>query len=160
MDILDITPIINQVIDSLQATLITLSHGITYRFKMRGQGGSRGAARDLTTDSYFLMREANSPPQGTKRSGGNITTSTEKKNKPAPKEMTTPKRQFWFRFKMMKKLAIDEGAPLSYTPTPIHNLIRNGFFESEAKEFLKLVHSYPHMGQSFFPIYRPDGVTG
>ena len=41
---------------------------------MTCQGGSRGAARDLTADPDFVMREANSPPEGIKMSGGNKTT--------------------------------------------------------------------------------------
>ena len=60
----------------------------------------------------------------------------------------------------MEKLAAEEGAPLCFTPTPLHNLIRNGFSESEAKEFLKAVHSYPHVSQSCFPTCCPDGITG
>jgi hypothetical protein len=39
----------------------------------------------------------------------------------------------------MEKLAIEEGAPLNFTPTPIHNLIRSGFSEKKAKKFLKSI---------------------
>ena len=63
-----------------------------YKFKMAG--GSRGAARDLTVDLDFIMRDTISPPIGTKRSGGNRTTSTEKKNKLASKEVITPSTNF------------------------------------------------------------------
>lgn len=70
--------------------LVTPNLDVNCRLKMTG----RGAARDLTTDPDFLMREANSPPQGTKRSGGNRSTSAEKKNKPAPREKSAPKKQF------------------------------------------------------------------
>jgi hypothetical protein len=66
---------------------ITPNFGVTYRIEMTG----RGAARNLTADPDFLMREANSPPQGTKRSSGNRVTSAEKKNRPAPKETSAPK---------------------------------------------------------------------
>ena len=131
-----------------------------YSLEMTGQGGGRGAARDLTIDPDFIMREANSPPQGTgtKRSGGNKTTSAEKKNKPAPKE-ALPK-QFWLGFEMMEKLAIEEEVPIHATPTTLHGLARSGFSEKEAKEFLKSVVSYPHVGQSCYPVSHPDGVPG
>ena len=129
------------------------------RFIMTGQGGNKGATRDLTADPDFIMRDANSPPQGTKRSGGSRTTSTEKNNKLAPKNVTPPSTRFWLGFEMMEKLAMEEGAPLSYTPTSSHNVIKNGFSEKEAKEFLKLVQSYPHVEQMCFPLHRPDGIA-
>ena len=69
---------------------ITPNFVITYGFKMTGPEKNRGAARDLTVDPDFVMREANSSPQGIKKSGGNKITSTEKKNKPTPNEMTPP----------------------------------------------------------------------
>lgn len=47
-----------------------------YRFKMTGPRGSRGAARDFWADPHFIMREANSPPQGTKRCRGNKSSPT------------------------------------------------------------------------------------
>ena len=132
----------------------TLTHVTTYRFNMAG----RGAARDLTGDLDFVTREANSPPQGTKRSGNNKTTSAEKKNKSSSKETSPPTRQFWLGFEMMEKLAIEEGAPINPTPTSVHNLIRSGFSDKEAKEFLKSVPSYPHVIQMCFPLCRPDGI--
>lgn len=131
-----------------------------YRYKMTGQGANKGAARDLTIDPDFIMREANSPPQGTKRSGGSKTTSAEKKNKLTPKGSSSSTHRFWLGFEMMERLAIEEGAPLSFTPTPTHTLIKNGFSEKEAKEFVKAVHSYPHVEQSCFPLCRPDGILG
>ena len=137
---------------------ITPSLSTQYRFKMAG--GSKGTARDLTVDPDFIMRDTISPPIGTKRSGGNRTTSMEKKNKFAPKEVITPPTNFWLGFDMMERLAIDEGAPLSFSPTPIHNLIKSGFSENEAKKYLKSVHSYPHVNQSCFPLHRPDGIAG
>ena len=120
---------------------------------------TRGASRDLTVDPDFSMREANSPPQGTKRSSNNKTTSAEKKTKSTPKELI-PTRQFWLGFEMMEKLAIEEGVPLVPTPTSIHTLIRSGFSEKEAKDFLKAVPSFPHVNQSLFPTSRPDGIAG
>ncbi len=137
-----------------------LTHAMTYILKMTRQGGSRGAARDLTADPDFIMRETNSPLQGTKMSRGNITTSTDKKNKLAPKESTSSTRQFWFDFEIMEKLAVEEGAPLSFTPTPIHTLIRNDFSDKETREFLESVLSYPHVNQSCFPLCRPEGIPG
>ena len=146
----------NQRPKSYKKIIITPNPGANCRIKMTG----RGAARDLIADPDFLMRESNSPPQGTKRNGSSRTTSAEKKNKPAPRETSAPKRQLWLGFEMMEKLAFEEGAPLSFTPTPIHNLIKNGFLGSEAKEFLKAVHSYPHVNQTCFPLCRPDGIAG
>ena len=110
---------------------ITLSFSTQYRIKMAG--GSKGTARNLTIDPDFIMRDTIFPPIGTKRSGGNQTTSTEKKNKLAPKEVITPPTNFWLGFDIMERLAIDEGTPLSFSPTPIHNLIESGFSEKEAK---------------------------
>lgn len=127
---------------------------------MTGQGGSKGTARDLMVDPDFITRDVISPPQGTKRSGGHKSTLTEKKNKPAPKEVATPTRRFWLGFEMMERIAMEEGAPLSHTPTTIHNLIKSGFSEKEAKEFHKAVISYPHVEQSCFLLNRPDGVAG
>ena len=122
--------------------------------------GNRGASRELAADPDFIMRDVISPPQGTKKSGGSKSTSAEKKTKPAPKEKSPPTKRFWLGFEAMEKLAIDEGAPLSFTPTPIHNLIKSGFSEKEAKEFLKSVLSYPHVEQTCFPLCRPDGIAG
>ena len=122
---------------------ITPSLSTQYRLKMAR--GSRGAARDLTVNQDFIMRDTTSPPLGTKRSGGNRTTSMKKKNKLAPKEVITPTTNFWLGFDMMKRLAFDEGAPLSFSLTPIHNLIKSGLSEKEAKEYLKSVHSYAHV---------------
>ena len=85
---------------------ITSSLSTQYKFKMAG--GNKGAARDLTVDLDFIMRDTISPPIGTKRSGGNRTTSTEKKNKLASKEVITPSTNFWLGFDMMERLAIDE----------------------------------------------------
>jgi hypothetical protein len=128
------------------------------RLKMTGRGGTRGAARDLTANPDFAMGEASSPPQGTKRSGGNRATSAEKKTKSAPKEGPPPIKQFWLGFEMMEKLAIEEGAPEHTTPTTLYNLLKSGFSEKEAIEFLKSAMSYPHVAQSCFPLSRPDGV--
>ena len=128
------------------------------KFIMKGQGGSRGATRDLTADPNFIMRQTDSPPQGVKRSGGNKTTSAEKKNKSASKEGPTSK-QLWLGFEMMEKLAIEEGTPIHTTPTTLHTLIRNGFSDKEAKEFLKATPAYPHVGQSCYPFSRLDSIT-
>ena len=138
--------------------ILTLSSSTQCRIKMAG--GSKGTARNLTIDPDFIMRDSISPPIGTKRSGGNRTTSTEKKNKLAPKEATTSPTNFWLGFDMMERLAIDEGAPLIFSPTPIHNLIKSGFSEKEAKEYLNSVHSYPRVTQSCYPLHRPDGIAG
>jgi hypothetical protein len=111
-----------------------------HRYKMTGQGG---AARDLTADPDFEMRDAISPPQGTKRSGASRSTSAEKKNRTASKETSlaekktknvakeasAPIKSFWLRFETMEKLAIEEGAPIAYTPTTIQGLIKSGFSE-------------------------------
>ena len=105
------------------------------------------------------MRDANSPPQGTKRSGNNKTTSAEKKNKPAPRDPSIPTK-YWFGFEMLEKLAIEEGAPICTTPTSVLTLIKSGFSDKEAKEFLKAVHSYPHVKQTCFPFCRPDSIAG
>ena len=126
---------------------------------MKGQGGGRGVTRDLTADLDFIMREVDSPPQGVKRSGSNKTTSVEKKNKSASKEGLTPK-QFWLGFEMMEKLAIIEGTPIHTTPTTLHSLLKNGFSDKEAREFLKATLTYPHVGQSCYPFSRPDGIPG
>ena len=123
-------------------------------------GGSREIARDLTVDPDFIMRDSTSPPLGIKRSGGSRTTSTEKKKKLASKEAPIPPTNFWLGFDMMERLAIDEGAPRSFSPTSIQNLLKSGFSEKEAKEYLKAVHSYPHVSQSCFPLHRPDGIAG
>ena len=106
------------------------------------------------------MRDIISPPQGTKRSGGSKTTSAKKKSKSAPKEKHTPTKRFWLGFEAMEKLAIEEGTPLIPTPTSTHNLIKSGFSEKEAKEFLKSVLSYPHVEQTCFPLCRSDGIAG
>ena len=68
------------------------------------------------------MTDANSPPQGTKRSGRNKSTSAEKKNKAAHKGAPPSPMQFWLGFEMMEKLAIDKGAPVHATPTTLHAL--------------------------------------
>jgi hypothetical protein len=127
---------------------------------MTGQGSNSGAARDLTADPDFEMRDAISPPQGTKRSGASRSTSAKKKNRTAPKEPAsnrTPKetpsaekktknaakeapapiRSFWLGFKTMEKLAIEEGAPPAYTPTPIQGLIKSGFLKKKQKNSKK-----------------------
>ena len=122
--------------------------------------GGRGAARALTVDPDFEMRDIISPPQGTKRSGANKSTSAEKKNKSAPKETSTPPKHYWLGFETMEKLAIEEGATPISTPTPIQSLIKSGFSEKEAKEFQKAVISYPHVEQTCFPLHRPDGIAG
>ena len=137
---------------------LTPTFGTLYRLKMTGQG-SKGASRDLTTDPDFIMRDAISPPQGVKRGGGNKTTSAQKKTKSAPKEGPPPTKQFWLGFEMMEKLAIEEGTPIHATPTTLHSLIRNGFSNKEAREFLKATSAYPHVSQSCFPVSRPDGIT-
>lgn len=61
---------------------------------------------------------------------------------------------------MMERLAIDEGTPIHTTPTTLHALIRNGFSDKEAREFLKATPAYPHVGQSCYPVSRPDGIPG
>lgn len=121
--------------------------------------GSKGAAKDLTADPDFMIIEANSPPQGIKRSGSTKTISTEKKNKSTPKEAPPPNQHFWLGFEMLEKLALEEGAPLVPIPTSVHNLIRAGFPKKEAKDFLKAVHSFPHVAQTCFPLCRNDGVA-
>ena len=142
---------------SLKPKVTITNYGVNCRAKMTA--GTQGASRDLTADPDFSMREANSPPQGTKRSGNNKSTSAEKKTKPTPKELI-PTRQFWLGFEMMERLAIDEGASLIPTPTSIHTLIRAGFPEKEAKDFLNAVPSFPRVSQSLFPTSRPDGIAG
>jgi hypothetical protein len=122
--------------------------------------GSKGAARDLTADPDFMMIEGNSPPQGTKRSGNTKTPSTEKKNKSTPKETPPTTQHFWLGFEMLEKLALEEGAQVVPIPTSMHNLIKAGFPEKEAKDFLKAVHSFPHVAQTCFPLCRNDGVAG
>jgi hypothetical protein len=145
--------------------------------------GKGGAARDLIADPDFEMRDAISPPQSTKRSGASRSTSAEKKNMTTSKETTsnkTPKEtpsgekktknaakeapapimSFWLGFETLEKLAIEEGAPHAYTPTTIQGLIKSGFSDKEAKEFQKVVISYPHVVQSCFPLHRPDGIAG
>jgi hypothetical protein len=84
----------------------------------------------------------------------------EKKTKSAPKEKAPVNRCFWFGFEVMEKLAIEEGAPKSFVPASIHALMKNGLSDKEAKELLKSVISYPHVGQTLFPIIRPDGIVG
>jgi hypothetical protein len=138
-----------------QKTILYPNCGIFYRPEMTRQNGNRGAIRELAADPDLIMRDVISPRQGTKRSGGSKTTSAEKKTKPAPKEKSPPTKQFWLGFEAMEK-----GAPLSFTPTPINNLTRSGFSEKEAKEFLKSVLSYPHVEQTCFPLCRPDGIAG
>ncbi len=123
-------------------------------------GGSKGTARDLTIDPDFIMRDIISPPISTKRSRGSRPTSTEKKKKLTLKEAGTPPTNFWLGFDMMERLAIDEGAPHCFTPTSTHNLIKSGFSEKEAKEYLNSVHSYPRVNQSCYPLHRPDGIAG
>ena len=137
---------------------LTNIHITLFRPKMSIQGG-RGAARALTVDPDFEMRDIISPPQGTKRSGANKSTSAEKKNKSAPKETSTPPKHYWLGFETMEKLAIEEGTTPISTPTPIQSLIKSGFSEKEAKEFQKAVISYPHVEQTCFPLHRPDGIT-
>ena len=129
------------------------------KFTMKGQGGGRGATRDLTADPDFIMRKVDSPPQGVKRSGSNKTTSAEKKNKSVAKEGLTSKH-FWLGFETLEKLAIEEGTPIHTTPTTLHSLIRNRFSDKEAREFLKATPAYPHVGQSCYPFSRPDGIAG
>ena len=85
---------------------------------------------------------------------------SEKKNKTTSKEASPTTQQFWLGFEMMEKLAIEEEAPLISTLTSIHNLIRAGFPEREAKDFLKSVQSFPHVAQTCFPLYLKDGIEG
>ena len=102
---------------------------ISYSSQMTG----RGTSRDLTADPDFIMRDANSPPQGTKMSGSKAI-SAENKNKTTPKEAFTTTQQFWLGFEMLEKLAIKEGAPWPPIPTSTHNLIRAGFFGEKNKK--------------------------
>jgi hypothetical protein len=139
---------------------LTNIHTTFFWSKISGQGGNRGAAKALTTDPNFEMRDVISPPQGTKRSGANKSTSAEKKNKSAPKETPTPPKHYWLGFEMMEKLTIEEGATPISTLTPIQSLIKSGFSEKEAKKFQKAIISYPHVEQTCFPLHRPDGIAG
>jgi hypothetical protein len=123
-------------------------------------GGIKHAARNLAAEPDFIMRDSSSPPQGVKRSGGSRSASTEKKNKAAPKDNPTPTQRFWYGFDVMEKLAIEEGAPESFVPTPTHTLMKNGFSDKEAKELQKAVFSYPHVAQTCFPKTRLDGIEG
>jgi hypothetical protein len=122
---------ISDISPSISKLKLTNTHTTFFRPKISGQGGSRRAARALTTDPDFEMRDVISPPQGTKRSGANKSTSAEKKNKSAPKETPTPPKHYWMGFEMMEKLAIEEGATPVSTPTPIHSLIKSGFLEKK-----------------------------
>ena len=112
---------------------------------MIGQGGGRGAARDLTDNPDFVMMEANSPPLGQKRNGGSKTTSaekrnkassTEKKSKPTPKDKTPPTQHFWLGFDTMEKLALEEGAPHNLELAPTHSFAKKGRSEKDAAELL------------------------
>ena len=127
---------------------------------MTGHNKGKGAARDLTSNPDFVMQEMDSPPQGHKRSGGNKASSGEKRNKSATKDKLPQTPIFWLGFEAMEKIAIDEGAPLSFEPAPIHTLMKKGVSEKEAKELLNAVFSYPHVGQILYPLSRPDGIEG
>ena len=121
----------------------------------------RGAARVLTEDPDFVMTDSTSPPLGQKRIGGNKVTSAEKRSKatsaekrtrPATKEKTPPPH-FWFGFETMERIAIAEGTSDMSKGKKIRS-------EKETAELLTLVFSYPHVGQTLFPLERPDGIEG
>ena len=140
-----------------------LTSGFSCTTKMTGQG--KGAARILTEDPNFVMLDTSSPPQGQKRTGGNRTSSEEKRTKATaekrgksiPKEKHQPTPQFWLGFEAMEKLALDEGAPHMIESTPIQ---KKGRSEKEADELLASVFSDPHVGQTLFPLIRPDDIEG
>ena len=141
-----------------------LNYGKHYRGIMTGQG--KGAARDLLADPDFVMMDSTSPPQGHKRNGGFKTASeekrsraasTEKRNKSAAKEKSVPTPLFWLGFEAMEKLAIEEGA--THNLEPIANNTKKGRSDKEAAELTEVVHSYPHVNQTIFPIVRPDDTT-
>ena len=129
--------------------------------RMTGQG--KGAARILTEDPDFVMMDSSSPPQGQKMTGGTRTSSEEKRTKTTserrgksiPKEKNQPTPQFWLGFEAMERIALDEGTPHYIKPAPIQ---KKGRSEKEAAELLASVFSYPHVGQTLFPLTRPDGI--
>ena len=131
--------------------------------RMTGQG--KGATRILTEDPNFVMLNTSSPPQGQKRTGGTKPSSEEKRSKSTlenrgksiPTEKNLIAHQFWLGFEAMEKLAIDEGAPNIIDSAPIK---RKGRYEKEADELFASVFSYPHVGQTLYPLIRPDGIEG
>ena len=131
--------------------------------RMIGQG--KGADRILTEDPDFVMMDASSPPQGHKRTVGNMTSSEdkrtkatlEKRGKATPKEKNHPTPQFWLGSEAMERIAIDGGAPHFIETTPIQ---KKGHSEKEVAELLVAVFSYPHVEQTLYPLERPDGIEG
>ena len=133
---------------------------ITCKNKMTGQGKGKGAAKDLTNNPDFVMLEMDSPPQGHKRNGGSKASSGEKRSKSATKDKPPQAQTFWLGFEAMEKIAMDEGTSLCFEPVPTHTLVKKGLYEKKAIELLKAVFSYPHVGQTLFPLTRPDGIEG
>lgn len=153
----------NPTLSLKPSKLQPLTSDISCRTRMIGQG--KGAARILTEDPDFVMLDTSSPPQGQKRAGGTMTSleekrtkaTSEKRGKSIPKEKNLLAPQFWLGFEAMEKLAIDEGAPHIIESAPIQ---KKGRSEKEADELLASVFSYPHVGQTLFPLTRPDDIEG
>ena len=151
----------NHTLSLKPSKLQPITSDISCRTRMTGQG--KGAARVLTEDPDFVKLDASSPPQGQKRTGGTRTSSedkrakatVEKRGKSIPKEKNKHAPQFWLGFEAMEKLAIDEGAPHIIESTPTQ---KKGRSEKETDELLASVFSYPHVGQTLFPLTRPDGI--
>ena len=101
----------------------TLTRGNSCINKMTGQG--KGAVKIFTEDPNFIMMDSSSPPQGHKRTGGNKTSSEEKRTKATAekrgksKEKNQPTPQFWLGFEAMERIAIDGGAPRFIESAPI-----------------------------------------
>ena len=83
------------------------------------------------------------------------TKATDKRGKYKEKNQPTP--PLWLGFEAMERIAIDGGAPRFIEPAPIQ---KKGRSEKEATEFLAAVFSYPHVGQTLYPLVRPDGIEG
>jgi hypothetical protein len=121
----------------------------------------RGVARALTEDPDFAMLDTTSPPLGQKRNDSNKVasaekrskaTSAEKRSRPTLKEKTPPPH-FWFGFETMERIAMAEG-------TSDMSKGKENRSEKETAEFFTSVFSYPHVGQTLFPLERPDGIDG
>ena len=81
--------------------------------------------------------------------------TAEKRGKSKEKNQPTP--QLWLGFEAMERIAIDGGAPRFIESAPIQ---KKGRSEKEAAELLAAVFSYPHVGQTLYPLVRPDGIEG
>ena len=139
--------------------------------------GSKNKGKKLKTNQKLIMyhvKSANfqesdqdmaesSSPTNNKRSQIVIHQSSQQKklrNATSTEPDNSTHQALWFGFHNMELIAKDNNAPTRPINTPIRELLRLGFRESEAAEIHIAKISFPRVQQQKWPSIRTDGRSG